>query len=74
MVTTDVACVMSANWVTYVSTTAAIGVHRPAATAPGYMAASATAPAYMAAPTSAAPTNQGYEIAIIRCGGLKGCP
>ena len=65
MVTTDVTCVTSsANWVTYVSTTAtaAIGVHRPATTAPGYMAASA----------SAAPTNQGYKIATIRCGGLKG--
>ena len=65
MVTTDVTCVtVPAMVTTYVSTTAtaAIGVHRPASAAPRYMAASA----------SAAPANQGYEIATIRCGGLKG--
>ena len=63
MVSTDVTRVTSANWVTYVSTTAtaAISVHRPAATAPGYVAASASA---------SATANKGYEIATIRCGGL----
>jgi hypothetical protein len=45
-------------------------MHRPAATASGYMAASAsTAAGYMA--TSAATANQRYEIAVIRCGGFK---
>jgi len=39
---------------------AAIGMHRPAAAAMGYMASA-----------SAASTNKGYEIAAIRCGGFE---
>jgi len=67
MASIDVTCVAaSVNWMAYVSTTttAAISVHRPAATAPGYMAAS-TAAAYMAASASASASaaNQRYEIA-----------
>ena len=65
MASIDVTCVAaSANWMAYMSTTttAAISVHRPAATAPSYMAAPASA-AYAAA-ASASAANQGYEIAI----------
>ena len=55
MASIDVASVAaSANWMAHVrsTTTAAISVHRPAATAPSYMATSAAA-TYMAASASA---------------------
>jgi hypothetical protein len=72
MVSTDVTCVTSANWVTYVSTTATAAI----ATAPGYVAASASAATgyaasaaaatgYAASASASATANQGYEIATI---------